>query len=90
MFKLFTSFKDVKRKINVNGIGLGLVISRMIVDKFNGKIDFTSTYKHGSTFFFTFEHVPYSNEELQQINNNPIINIIKNKTSSKTIGLDRD
>ena len=36
MFKLFSSIKDEKNKINVNGIGLGLVISRMIVHKFNG------------------------------------------------------
>ena len=27
IFKLFSSIKDEKRKINVNGIGLGLVIS---------------------------------------------------------------
>ena len=49
----------------MDGIGLGLVISRMIVDKFNGKIDFQSTFKKGSTFFFTFEHVSYAPKELQ-------------------------
>ena len=31
MFKMFGSVKDVKRKINTQGIGLGLVISQMIV-----------------------------------------------------------
>ena len=59
MFKLFNSFKDEKKKVNVDGIGLGLVISRMIVEKFNGEIDYTSIYKEGTTFFFTFEHEPY-------------------------------
>ena len=39
----------------MNGIGLGLVISKMIVSKFNGSIDFISKYGKGSTFFFTFE-----------------------------------
>ena len=66
IFKLFSSIKDEKRKINVNGIGLGLVISRMIVGKFQGEINFDSTYKQGSTFFFTFEHVEYSDNELGQ------------------------
>ena len=66
IFKLFSSIKDEKRKINVNGIGLGLVISRMIVGKFQGEINFNSTYKQGSTFFFTFEHVEYSDNELGQ------------------------
>ena len=55
LFKLFGSIKDEKRKINTNGIGLGLVISKLIVNKFNGYIDFVSKYKKGSTFFYTFE-----------------------------------
>ena len=42
LFKLFSSIKDEKKKINIKGIGLGLVISRMIVEKFNGTIDFIS------------------------------------------------
>ena len=56
IFKLFGSIKDEKNKINVGGIGLGLVISKMIVNKFNGQIDFTSLYKKGTTFYFSFEH----------------------------------
>lgn len=36
IFKQFSSIKDTKRKINTKGIGLGLVISKMIVEKFNG------------------------------------------------------
>jgi len=55
LFKLFGSFKDEKRQINTNGIGLGLVISKLIVNKFNGYIDFVSKHKKGSTFFYTFE-----------------------------------
>ena len=37
----------------------------MIVNKFNGKIDFDSIYKKGSTFFFTFEHVPFETTEIE-------------------------
>ena len=42
LFKLFGSIKDKKNKINTKGIGLGLVISRLIVSKFNGYMDFVS------------------------------------------------
>ena len=60
LFKLFGSFKDENRKINTNGIGLGLVISKLIVTKFNGYIDFVSKHKKGSTFFYTFETMPHT------------------------------
>jgi K+-sensing histidine kinase KdpD len=39
--------------MNTSGIGLGLVISKLIVSKFDGIIDFVSKYKEGSTFFYT-------------------------------------
>ena len=39
----------------------------MIVEKYDGRIDFKSTYKKGTTFFFTFEHVAYTNEELRLV-----------------------
>jgi K+-sensing histidine kinase KdpD len=52
---MFGSIKDEEKKLNLKGIGLGLVISKLIVSKFNGYIDFISEYEHGSTFFFTFQ-----------------------------------
>ena len=64
MFQLFSSIKDEKSGINVGGIGLGLVISKMIVNKFNGDIDFESTYKKGSNFYFTFENANFSDDEV--------------------------
>jgi signal transduction histidine kinase len=54
LFNMFGSIKDEQKKINVQGVGLGLVISKLIVNKFDGNIDFISKYKKGSTFFFTF------------------------------------
>ena len=42
-------------QISTKGIGLGLSISKLIVEKFNGAIDFTSECGIGSNFFFTFE-----------------------------------
>ena len=55
LFKMFGSIKNEQKKINIQGIGLGLVISKLIVEKFNGKIDFISKYKKGTTFFFSIQ-----------------------------------
>ena len=44
-----------KGKVNTEGIGLGLVISQLIINKFNGEIDFNSKFGQGSCFYFTFE-----------------------------------
>ena len=49
----------------MNGIGLGLVISKMIVIKFNGFIDFISKYGKGSTFFFTFDIYDYDEKAFE-------------------------
>ena len=35
-------------------MGLGLLISNMIVQKFDGSIGFISVHKTGSTFYFSF------------------------------------
>ena len=62
LFQMFGSIKDEAKKINVQGVGLGLVICKLIVEKFQGNIDFISKHKKGSTFFFTFKL-----EELDEI-----------------------
>jgi signal transduction histidine kinase len=41
LFKLFGFVQD-DQHLNVNGIGLGLMISKQIVEKFDGKINFQS------------------------------------------------
>ena len=46
--------KDEKKQINTQGIGLGLVISKLIVEKFGGKLKFLSEYGKGTTFYYTF------------------------------------
>ena len=62
---MFGSIKDEEKNINVHGVGLGLVICKLIVNKFDGYIDFLSKFERGSTFFFTFKL-----DELDQISDN--------------------
>ena len=62
MFKLFGFVKD-KKELNSNGIGLGLMISDLIVTKFNGEISLQSEYNKGSTFTFTFKVEAFEAEE---------------------------
>ena len=53
LFKLYGSIQNMQQ--NSKGIGIGLAFCKMIIEKFDGKIDFVSKWKRGSTFFFTFE-----------------------------------
>ena len=41
--------------MNKNGIGLGLVIAKQIIEQFNGEINVSSTIGKGTTFTFTFQ-----------------------------------
>ena len=36
-------------------MGLGLFVSKQIVTKFNGALDFISKFEKGSTFYFSFD-----------------------------------
>ena len=59
MFQMFGTIKHKKKGINTKGIGLGLCISKLIVEKFGGSINFFSKYKKSTTFFYSFEVVEY-------------------------------
>ena len=51
LFKLF-GFLKAGQKRNKNGVGLGLVISKMIVEQYEGIIGLESEFGVGSNFFF--------------------------------------
>ena len=59
MFQMYGTVRHEKKGINTKGIGLGLCISKLIVEKYNGKINFFSQYKKGTTFFYSFEVIEY-------------------------------
>ena len=54
LFKLF-GFLAHNQKMNTKGVGLGLVIGKMITEKFDGAITLESTVGVGSTFTFKFK-----------------------------------
>ena len=68
--------------MNKQGVGLGLVISKKIVNQFNGEIRFDSEINVGSNFTYTFmlspeDNVESSLEEQEVIelrDNRPIMN----------------
>ena len=54
LFKLFEQDKG-RSDNSTQGIGMGLVVSKLICNHYGGDIDFISKYKRGSTFFFKFK-----------------------------------
>lgn len=70
LFKLFGSIKDQEKGINTQGVGLGLVICKMIVEKFGGKIDFITEYNKGSTFFFSIKTEQINQIDIANYNDN--------------------
>ncbi len=53
---LFTKFQRLNESVNtsIEGTGLGLVITKKIIELMNGSIDVKSTFKKGSTFTVEF------------------------------------
>lgn len=63
---LFNKFKRVglEDNGNIEGSGLGLVITKMLLNKMEGSIDFESTYGEGSTFSVMIPQKPAGTERI--------------------------
>lgn len=63
--ELFTPFTQLNtpKEINNNGVGMGLTISKKMVELMDGKISLTSTLGKGTSFIF---NVPILSKEKQQ------------------------
>ena len=57
LFKLFGFLQDSEMH-NKNGVGLGLAISKQIVEQYDGKISLKSKLGEGSSFTFNFKIFP--------------------------------
>jgi len=68
IFNVLSTEKDQKQMLLSDGtqMGLGLFISKQIVTKFNGSLDFVSKYEIGSTFFFSFD-LESDNDQVQEV-----------------------
>ncbi|MBE6145856.1 MAG: response regulator [Firmicutes bacterium] len=55
--QLFTKFQrfDMSKNVNVEGTGLGMAITKGLIDLMNGDIQVKSKYEEGSTFTVTIE-----------------------------------
>lgn len=57
IFSPFRQAEESKTR-NFNGLGLGLAISKHIIERLGGKIWVNSTKGEGSTFYFTLPYIP--------------------------------
>ncbi|MFO7719965.1 MAG: PAS domain S-box protein [Gillisia sp.] len=60
--QLFTRFYRAENSKGINGLGLGLYLTKQIVDRHQGKIEVASEYGKGSEFIIT---LPLENKENQ-------------------------
>jgi len=69
--KLFNSFEqfDLEKNRGIEGIGLGLAITRSIVTAMNGDINIHSVYEKGSTFTVALPQKYHTREKLAVVEN---------------------
>lgn len=81
---IFDSFEQSNTHITRtnNGVGLGLAISKRLIEKMNGKITVSSTIGVGSTFCVSIPNIHFSRIQLQNIQVSDTIN--NNPTTRKT------
>ncbi|MEN8906248.1 MAG: PAS domain S-box protein [Clostridiales bacterium] len=85
--KLFKSFSQLDGSIvrKYGGTGLGLVISKKLVEIMNGEIWFDSIKNKGTNFYFTLKMSLHTNESIKEITSisidNTSVNLPENKSN---------
>lgn len=84
MLKIFSNFQKAHRGIEklYDGLGLGLSISKGLVDLMKGKLWVNSTPGKGSTFIFTIPYKPVIKPEIQAESEN---NTLKEMNGKKVL-----
>ena len=87
--QLFTKFQrfDINKNINVEGTGLGMAITKGLIDLMNGTIDVKSKYESGSTFIVTIDQkiIEMETAEKEEVNEQIIA---FNASTSKVLVVD--
>lgn len=66
--KIFQKFERLdQEKKNIQGTGLGLVITKQLITMMGGKLSFTSVYQEGTTFTFELDQEIINKETISDI-----------------------
>ena len=83
LFKLF-GFLQESEMHNKNGVGLGLAISKQIVEQYEGNISLKSKEGEGSSFTFKFKIYPQENHDNNE-NQSQIQKVSQFKSNSRNL-----
>ena len=84
LFKRFSQV-DTQKKYNTEGSGLGLSLSKAIIELLGGKIWVKSTLNKGSQFEFSIPCPIIFNEEFNRVNNREVLVVEDNARQAKLI-----